>query len=186
MSKNAILAIAAGLGLLFFAQKSSANASQPSLFRTVSNMLPEFPETSEMLRSFIKAKEGFSNTAYPDGKGYSIGYGHQIVGGDGLSKDSVITRSQAEQLLNHDIANAQRIVRRYVNVPLNEYQNAALVSFVYNLGEGNFRDSTLLRKLNDGDYQGAADEFGRWVYAGGQVLPGLVSRRESERQMFIS
>ena len=62
----------------------------------------------------------------------------------------------------------------------------SLVSFFFNLGLGALGDSTLLRKLNAGDYQGAADEFPRWVKAGGQTLPGLVKRRDAERALFLS
>jgi lysozyme len=72
-----------------------------------------------------------------------------------------------------------------VHVPLTQNQFDALVSFVFNLGVGNFRTSTLLKKLNAGDNDGAAQEFGRWIHAGGKALPGLVRRREAERALFL-
>lgn len=71
-------------------------------------------------------------------------------------------------------------------VPLTEHQKAALVSFAFNVGLGNLKSSTLLRHLNDGDYQGAANQFLVWNKAAGHVLPGLVKRREAERAMFLA
>jgi lysozyme len=73
-----------------------------------------------------------------------------------------------------------------VRVPLTENQYSAVVSLVYNIGGTNFRTSTLLRKLNKGDYDGAANEFRRWVYAKHMVLGGLVARRERERELFLT
>ena len=72
-----------------------------------------------------------------------------------------------------------------VRVPLTDAQHGALVSLVFNIGSGNFRRSTLLRLLNEGDYEGAADEFPKWRKAGGKVLKGLERRRKAEREMFI-
>lgn len=72
-----------------------------------------------------------------------------------------------------------------MQVYLTANQKAALIDFVYNLGAGAFGSSTLLKKLNAGDYKGAADEFPKWVYAGGRVLGGLVNRRKIERDLFI-
>lgn len=74
---------------------------------------------------------------------------------------------------------------KYVKVKLTQNQFDALVSFVYNVGVGAFRTSTLLRKLNNGDYVGAAAEFKRWKFGGGKELPGLVRRRKAEEQLFL-
>ena len=71
-------------------------------------------------------------------------------------------------------------------VALPEPPRAALASFVYNVGEGNFARSTLLRKLNQGDLRGACHELSRWVYAGGRKLNGLVSRRATERELCLA
>jgi lysozyme len=71
-----------------------------------------------------------------------------------------------------------------VTAPLSDGQFAALASFAFNLGGGNLAKSTLLKKLNAGDYAGAAEEFGRWVKSGGQTLPGLVARRAAETALF--
>jgi len=73
-----------------------------------------------------------------------------------------------------------------VKEPLSDDQTAALADFIYNLGAGNFRSSTLLRKLNAGDYAGAAAEFDKWDYAGGKELAGLLRRREAETTLFTS
>ncbi len=97
----------------------------------------------------------------------------------------VITEAQAEQMLTEDLVRFERIVERLVRVRVNQGQFDALVSFTYNVGEGNFTNSTLLRKLNAGDTAGAAEQFARWVHASGKVLPGLVKRRAAERAMFL-
>ena len=76
-------------------------------------------------------------------------------------------------------------MRGAVLVPLNDNQLAACTSLAYNIGLAAFRGSTLLRKLNDGDYQGAADQFPVWNKAGGRVVQGLVNRRAAERDLFL-
>lgn len=89
-----------------------------------------------------------------------------------------------EKLLQADTSAAQSAVRSAVKVPVSQGQYDALVSFTFNVGGGNLRSSTLLRKLNAGDCHGAAAQFPRWNKAQGVVLPGLVTRREAERKMF--
>jgi lysozyme len=84
-----------------------------------------------------------------------------------------------------DVGYAQHTVDHLVTVPLSVGQYSALVSWVYNLGSGKLQTSTLLRKLNAGDYAGAAAQFGVWVYGGGVKFPGLVTRREAERKLFL-
>lgn len=125
--------------------------------------------------------EGFSAIPYADFKGKSIGYGHLIKPGESLS---YVTRDDAMVLLSGDVADAERAVRTGVAVPINQNQFDALTSFAYNVGAGAFRKSTLLRKLNAGDYQGAAAEFPRWNLAGGQPLAALDARRAQERATF--
>jgi len=98
----------------------------------------------------------------------------------------VITEVQAEQMLAKDLVRFERIVDGLVQVPLNQGQFDTLVAFTYNVGEGNFTNSTLLRKLDAGDTAGAAEQFARWGHASGKVLPGLVKRRAAERAMFLS
>lgn len=89
-----------------------------------------------------------------------------------------------EKLLQADTSAAQSAVRSAVKVPISQGQFDALVSFTFNVGDGNLRSSTLLRKLNAGDCHGAAAEFPRWNKAKGVVLPGLVQRRADERATF--
>ena len=75
-------------------------------------------------------------------------------------------------------------IQRDCKVPLTIDEKIALLDFIYNLGGGNFRSSTLLRKLNAGDYAGAAAEFDNWDHAGGKVLAGLLKRRQAETDLF--
>ncbi|MGC9309319.1 MAG: lysozyme [Candidatus Nanoarchaeia archaeon] len=129
----------------------------------------------------IKGFEGFREEAYRCPAGvWTIGYG---TTGD-VSQGDTITKSEAEARLRKDLESRERVVREYVDVNLSQQQYDALVSFVYNVGEEAFRNSTLLRKLNKGDYEGASQEFGRWVYANGQKLEGLERRRDIEARLF--
>lgn len=127
--------------------------------------------------------EGLRLTAYQDSVGvWTIGYGH--TGADvhpGLS----ITRQQASDLLLKDVASAVAAVNRLVKIPLNQNQFDALVDFVFNLGEGGFSTSTLLREVNNGNFAAAAAQFPLWVYAKHEILPGLVARRKAEQALFL-
>lgn len=133
-------------------------------------------------KEIVKEFEGLRLEAYKcPADVWTIGYGHTrgVIPGD------VITEKEAEIFLAEDLEDAESAVNEYVEVKLNQNQFDALVSFVYNLGAGNFKSSTLLRKLNAGDYLGAANEFKRWNKAGGKVLNGLVRRRAAECNLFI-
>ena len=130
----------------------------------------------------IKSHEGLRTTAYRDPVGVlTIGYGHT---GPDVKPGQKITEAQAEALLRKDVAWAENAVRKNVKVPLTQGQFDALTSFTFNCGAGALQKSTLLKKLNAGDYAGAQAEFGKWVHGGGKVLPGLVRRRNEEAQMF--
>ena len=96
----------------------------------------------------------------------------------------VITQAEADKLLREDVRKFEKGVDNYTNVPLNQSQYDALVSFTFNVGLGAYRDSTLLRLLNGSDYEGAAGQFGRWVNGSNGPLPGLVRRREAEERLF--
>lgn len=138
-------------------------------------------KTSNRGLMLIKHFEGLRLRAYRCSAGvWTLGYGHT----SGVSPDSEITKEEAEHLLRIDVRDAEACISAHVNVPLTQNQFDALVSFIFNLGCGHFSTSTLLRKLNHGNYSGAAEEFPRWVKAGGVIMPGLVHRREDERTLF--
>lgn len=125
--------------------------------------------------------EGLRLQAYQDSVGvWTIGYGHT----KGVRKGDVITQAQAEAFLIADIQDAVHDIQRLVKCPITQGQFDALVDFDFNLGGANLASSTLLRKLNAGDYEGAGKEFQRWNRAGGKVLGGLTARREAEAILF--
>ncbi len=132
----------------------------------------------------LKGYESLRLNAYPDpgtgGAPWTIGYGHT---GPDVHPGETITREKATSLLRGDLAGAEAEVRKDVKVPVSQDQFDALVSFQFNTGA--LGSSTLLHKLNAGDYAGAHAEFGRWVHGGaGQVMPGLVTRRAQEARLF--
>lgn len=134
----------------------------------------------------IKGFEGLRLKAYRDSAGIpTIGYGHTKTARMGMK----ITGADAEELLRRDLATAEGAVNLRVEVPINQNQFDALVSFVFNLGGGAFRRSTLLRLLNAEDYAGAADQFPRWNKARVNgvlvALKGLTRRRAAERALFL-
>lgn len=137
----------------------------------------------EKAKALIKEFEGLRLNAYRCPAGvFTIGYGHTSRVKEGMS----ITEEEANALLDQDISIAAEQVKSAVKVELNTNQLDALIDFVFNLGIGNLRSSTLLKKLNAEDYSGAAEEFGKWIYSGKTILPGLVRRREIEKQLFLS
>jgi lysozyme len=141
-------------------------------------------KTSQKGTDLIKNFEGLQLKSYKDSVGVlTIGYGST---GQHVSPDMIITKEQAEQLLKKDLERFEKGVSDLVKVELNQSQFDALVSFSFNLGLGNLKSSTLLKKLNASDYKGAADEILRWNRAGGKVLNGLTRRRIAERDLFLS
>lgn len=141
-------------------------------------------QTLALIRQF----EGLRLAAYRDAAGvWTIGYGHTAQAGPPAVRAGMeISPGEAEALLRADVEAVATIVRRLVEVPVNDNEFGALVSFAYNVGTGALRGSTLLRRLNDGDRAGAALQFGKWIHGGGRVLPGLVHRREKEKQLFLT
>ena len=142
---------------------------------------------SDKVISLIKQFEGLRLTAYQDSVGvWTIGYGWtQPVDGKPIRPGMTIKEETAERLLRTGLVGYESDVSKLVKVKLTQGQFDALVSFAYNLGPRALSTSTLLQKLNAGDYAGAADEFPRWNKAGGKVLPGLTLRREAERALFL-
>jgi len=130
----------------------------------------------------IKDFEGLRLEAYKCPAGvWTIGYGHTKTAKEGMK----VTQEQACELLRGDLRYFEEGVDRLVTVKLLEGMREALVSFSFNVGLQALESSTLLRKLNSGDYLGASTEFHRWVYAGGKRLRGLKRRREAEARLFL-
>ena len=113
---------------------------------------------------------------------WTIGIGHTRD----VKEGDRITESQALDLLREDIKWVENAINKHVQVRINQNQYDALCSFIFNCGEGAFSLSTLLRKLNAGDYEGAANEFPRWNKANGKELPGLTRRRAAEKALFLA
>jgi lysozyme len=140
--------------------------------------------------AFIAHFEGFRAELYNDPVGHcTIGCGHLVHHGpiNGSEPDELkrgISRERALELLQDDAETAAREISDSVKVALTRSQADALISFAFNVGNGAFRDSTLLRLLNDGDYASVPAQLNRWTKASGKVLPGLVTRREAEGALF--
>ncbi|MBS1204072.1 MAG: muraminidase [Proteobacteria bacterium] len=135
--------------------------------------------------TLIKSFEGLSLEKYRDAVGkWTIGYGHLILPQENFPQ--ALSKVEAEDLLRADLGMTERGVHRLVTVDLNQNQFDALVAFTFNVGVGNLQDSTLLRLLNQGQYQAAADQLPRWNKAGGKILPGLTRRRDAERALFMA
>lgn len=143
---------------------------------------------------FIARHEAFRSRLYNDAAAppnATIGYGHLVHYGPINGTESAefragISRPRAERLLRDDAEDAVEIVAEFVTVALKQTEFDALVSFTFNIGTGinGFRGSTLLRRLNNGEYPSVPGEMMRWVFAGGRQLPGLVNRRRDEGQLF--
>ncbi|MGL5950289.1 MAG: lysozyme [Cetobacterium sp.] len=138
--------------------------------------------TSSVGINLIKKFEGLKLTAYRCPAGVpTIGYGTT----SNVKLGTTITEEKAEDLLKKDLVRFETAVKTVVRVKLNQNQFDALVSFSYNVGTGALQSSTLLKKLNQGDYKGASEEFQKWNRAGGKVLNGLIKRREAEKELFL-
>ena len=126
----------------------------------------------------IAVWEGFQGAAYLpiEGDVPTIGFGHTV----GVRLGDTVTVEQALTLLRGDVREAERGVLSCVKVPLSQGELDAFVSLAFNVGTRAFCGSTLVRKLNAGDYRGACEEIKRWHFAGGVSVPGLVARREAE------
>lgn len=136
----------------------------------------------------IKEWESFSSKPYPcAGSVPTIGFGNTYYE-DGTSvrlSDPPISIERAELLLNFTLRKFEQDVEKLIKVPVSVNQFSAIVSFAYNVGVGNLKKSTLLKKLNQNDFIGASNEFSKWVNSGGKKLNGLVKRREAEKELFL-
>lgn len=125
--------------------------------------------------------EGLRLKAYQDTGGvWTIGYGHTKT----AKPDMVITKDEAIRLKKEDLSWVEDVLNTTVTVPLKQHEYDALASLVFNIGGTQWANSTMLRKLNAGDYEGAADEFDRWVYDNGKRIQGLANRRADEANYF--
>lgn len=129
----------------------------------------------------IASYEGFSDQAYipVECDVPTIGFGST----EGVKMGDTIAVPEALERLRRDVGDAESAIGRCVKVPLSQGEYDAFASLAFNIGSNAFCTSTLVKRLNAGDYDGACEEIRRWVYAGGQKLEGLVNRREAEFQM---
>ena len=147
-----------------------------SEFRPFGSYQPSLAE------GFVSGWEGERLTAYPCSAGvWTIGFGHT----KGVKQGDTCTEEQARAWLLEDLADAQMRLARYINVPVTQNEFIALVSLVFNVGVGNLSRSKLLRKLNSGDREGAAEEFLDFDLANGKRLAGLTRRRKAEHDLFL-
>lgn len=133
----------------------------------------------------VKRWEGLKLAAYPDpgsrdGNPWTIGYGHTSDGFMKVERGLSISPKQAEDALEYDLNETAAAVDELVKVELSDNQFGALVSFAFNVGLAAFKKSTLLRKLNKGDYAAVPSELARWTRNDGKVMKGLVNRRAAE------
>lgn len=182
-----------GIGGVMLAYTLAQNPAMPeeAAKSGLENSLKDTPSEQKTGRTYstskkgldmIKQFEGYSEKVYSDVAGKkTIGYGHLIKGNENYE---IIGREEAEQLLIKDMVIAEKAVSNLVSVHLTQNQYDALVSFVYNVGRGNFERSTMLIKLNSKNYKGASLEFKRWNKAGGKVVKGLINRRQKEEVLF--
>ena len=143
-------------------------------------------KTSKEGKNIIKMYEGFKPFAYVCPAGVmTIGFGTTRINGEPVKEGMKITTDEANVLLDEDLFKFEEAINNLVEVELTQNQFDALASFVYNVGIGAFKSSTMLKKLNAEDYEGASKEFPRWNKSNKKVLPGLTRRRNAERELFI-
>jgi len=132
--------------------------------------------------AFIAPWEGVKYTSYQDVAGvWTICYGHI----KNAKPNMTATKQQCEDWFKQDLQDHMPYVDRNVTVDLTDKQRVALSSFVFNLGGTNFRNSTMLRLINQGKFCAAGNEFPKWNRAGGKVYRGLTNRRLDEKGLFL-
>jgi lysozyme len=177
--KKVAIGVLATLIVLYMLRKKIATALNNTSFGSV----------SDKIFNIISQFEGFFAVPYWDRTGYSVGYGSQFNWDQNrpVQKTDIVDKATAKRWL---LAEAQKnfaYVQRLVKVPITDNQLLALSSFAYNVGNGAFESSTLLKLLNSGvDINTVANEFDKWIYSGGTVNKGLQSRRKAEKTLFLS
>jgi len=137
----------------------------------------------EIAARLVKEFEGCRLSAYQDTGGvWTVGYG---ATGPDIGEGVTWTQEQADTRLEHDLAEANEALHKHTTLYLFENQEAALTSFVFNLGETQFSGSTLLKKVNTGDAIGAALEFTKWYFDNKKPIKGLLRRRLTEAALFL-
>lgn len=147
------------------------------------------PSLNKAGLDLIKHFEGLRLKAYRDAVGvWTIGYGHTDMTGNPprVRAGLTITAGEAEEILRRDLKKYEEAVREAVTVDLNDNQYSALVSFCYNVGPGNLRKSSVLKRVNAGRFDEVPSRLMLWNKAGGRVLKGLTRRREAEGKLFMS
>lgn len=176
-----LLAVAAFGAWTYFTKQGRALVSAAGA--SASTGVEKLADLTDSTLQLIKKFEGFSEFPYRDARGYSIGYGHYM---GPVVTISQISDSDAYDLLRSDVQTASDAVKATIKSALSQNQFDALTSFTYNVGVNAFRNSTLTKKVNAGDMEGAASEFLRWNKSNGEVLAALTNRRQSESQLFLA
>lgn len=182
----AILKMASKFILMFGAKEIIQKTNN-----TVATKLEEKPKmkTSQKGKDLLAELEGLKLSPYLDSiKVPTIGIGNTFYedGRKVTMQDPPITKERAYQLLDNVLKKFEEGINSLVKVPLTQNQFDALICFSYNVGLGNFQKSTLLKFINVKNFEQAPGEFIKWTKAGGQVLPGLVTRRTKERALFTT
>ncbi|MDE2344647.1 MAG: lysozyme [Betaproteobacteria bacterium] len=147
------------------------------------------PQINQATVDLIKRWEGCELTAYQDQVGvWTIGYGVTAAAGLGIEPGPgmTITQAQADDLLMRGLQKFSAEIWPHITAPVNDNQAGACLSLAWNIGAPAFEESTCLRRLNDGDYAGAAEALTWWNKAGGVVSDGLVNRRADEKKLFLT
>ena len=171
--------------LFQYLKKKPKQGSRSNNFNTGTNL------TFEEIYSLIRKEEGFNPVAVKDGKDrngnqlYTIGIGHQIQPNESFLMTKRLSEQEAKDLYQKDIVNIIDDMQKNIKVPINKNQQLALISLRYNIGGPQFNSSSLLRVLNEGNYNGASLKFKDWRLSEGKVNPVLVARRERDRKLFL-
>jgi GH24 family phage-related lysozyme (muramidase) len=169
--------------------QATALRSRPSGTSSSQSISPKFNKDTGHINQegldLVKGFEGFQPKAYQDPIGkWTIGYGHTAD----VHPGEKITPAQGESFLRQDMQMAENAVRRNIHTPLSSNQFSALTSLAYNVGPTGFKKSGVAKQVNAGNYQAAANSFGKIVHGhgpNGPVLPGLVRRRAAEKELFL-
>lgn len=180
-----------GYMVVTYIRHQAAGDQSGAVFESTGPQLPWLSEAlnlvSPMIVSasgadFIRRQEGLTLTEKPDGARYVIGYGHDIQPGENIPH--TITKAQAETLLGNDLDLVANDINAVLRVAVSQNQFDALASLVFNIGNNAFRTSTVLARLNAGDYAGAAQAFALFNRIAGNYSVSLAQRRAREMQLF--